>query len=622
VGEADLDDEEGGCVANGAGSVAVGRPVRAVIADEDVAAVRAATNIVGVISQFLPLKRVGRRWVGLCPFHPEKSPSFSVNEEAGLYYCFGCQKKGDVITFVREREGLDFVGAVERLAAGSGVTLHYSDTEVSEARRRRKRLIEAVEQAAQWYHRRLLESPDAGPARGYLRARGISGDEVRTFRLGWAPDGWDHLSRQLRLPDDVWTDTGLGTINRTGRQQDFFRGRIVFPILDPQGDAIGFGGRRLEGGHGPKYLNPTGTPLYDKSKVLFGLSWAKADIVHVQEAVVCEGYTDVIGLFHAGLPRAVATCGTALTEDHVRLLTRFAKRIVLAFDADGAGQAAAERFHQWEQAYDLDVRVAALPNGVDPGELARSDPQLLRKAVEEALPFLAFRLERFFERADLTTAEGRARAAEGAVAVVAQHPNALVRDQYLLDVAARCRVDVARLRDGVRRPGAKRLPTHAPAGVDRTRRHAATPAERDALRVAVDRLEEARDWFDPLLVAEGPTRTALAALLEHGDVLATLEVLDHADADAADVLRQAAAEQTEATAPEAFLRLAHEAARRTLADLRRRVDAAPDPLALAPAVSRVQGWHSLLMDDTADVELRLQAGTDLLAWLLEPGEGN
>ncbi len=648
------------------------------IEDSDVVAVRAAANIVSVIGQVVALKRVGRRWVGLCPFHGEKSASFSVNEEAGLYYCFGCQRKGDAITFLREHEGLDFIAAVERLAGGLNLPLRYTDPDGGEARRRRHRLTGAVEAAVQWYHERLLSSADAGIARGYLRSRGITGAEVRAFRLGWAPGGWDELARNVGLSDQDLRDAGLGLINRRGRQQDFFRNRIMFPIFDPQGEPIGFGGRRLEEGDGPKYLNPGGTPIYDKSKVLYGLSASKADIVQVQEAIVCEGYTDVIGLHRVGVPRAVATCGTALTEDHVKLLTRFAKRLVLAFDADGAGQAAAERFHQWEQTYQLDVVVAALPEGLDPGELARRDPDALRQAITDARPFLAFRLQRIFGAADLRGPEGRARAAERALAAIAQHPNPLVRDQYLMDVSSHCRIELTQLRaqlpltmaamaaagrtasaedrkatlnatrqeqirqhgarDGAQREGSRhpvagdgeaqagsnvagRASTMIDLRTNGRGRAGANNAELDALRVAVDQPDEAVAWLDGVLFTEGPCQRAFAALVEWPSLADALDAIGEQDPEAADLLRRAAAEQTESSLREVFVRLSQETARRTVGELRQRALSAEEPLLLSAQLAYVAGLHTVLMTDSAEDETKVLAGTDLLAWLLEPGEG-
>jgi DNA primase len=200
------------------------------ILDDDIVAVRESTDIVAVISEHVGLKRTGRRWVGLCPFHSEKSGSFSVNAEEKLYYCFGCGAKGDPITFVREIEHLDFVGAVEKLAGKAGITLRYSDDGQSESRKRRARLLAAVEKATEWYHQRLLSAPDAAAARAYLRGRGLTGDEVRAYRIGWAPEGWDELARALRLPDDDFVAAGLGFINSRGRPTDAFRGRVLFAL--------------------------------------------------------------------------------------------------------------------------------------------------------------------------------------------------------------------------------------------------------------------------------------------------------------------------------------------------------------------------------------------------------
>src|SRR3546814_875998 len=248
---------------------------------------------------------------------------------------------------------------------------------------RRAKLVDAVASAVAWYHERLLSAPDAAVARRYLRERGLTGDEVRAFQIGWAPEGWDTLVKALRLPDDIVEESGIGFVNRTRRQTDRFRGRILFPIFDANGDAVGFGGRVMPGSDDPrKYVNTPETVLYQKSKLLYALNWSKGRIVKDDRAIVCEGYTDVIGFARAGVPAAVATCGTALTEEHVRLLRRYARRLVLAFDADAAGQAAAERFYQWEREHELEVSVAALPAGVDPAELAGSDPEALAAAVE------------------------------------------------------------------------------------------------------------------------------------------------------------------------------------------------------------------------------------------------
>ena len=216
------------------------------IPDEEIAQVRAATDIVALISEHSLLKKVGRRWTGLCPFHTEKTPSFSVNAEEGFYYCFGCQQSGDAITFVRAMDHLDFVDSVRFLADRAGITLH-EDAESGRDHQRRSQLLDAMERAVQWYHERLLSAPDAGHARDYLRSRGYDGDIVRRFRLGWAPDDWDAMAKALRLPEHVLSDSGLGFVNRRGRPQDFFRARVLFPICDPSGRPVALGGRILPG---------------------------------------------------------------------------------------------------------------------------------------------------------------------------------------------------------------------------------------------------------------------------------------------------------------------------------------------------------------------------------------
>ncbi|WP_419926420.1 DNA primase [Candidatus Poriferisocius sp.] len=432
------------------------------IHDEDVARVREATDIVAVIGEYVQLKRVGRRWQGLCPFHAEKTPSFSVNAEMGVYHCFGCKVSGDAITFVREVEHADFPEAVERLAGRSGIVLRYTSPGEGADRSKRGKLTEALEQAVEWYHQRLLTAPDAGLARRYLRERGYDGDVVRQYKLGWAPDEWDALASDLGVGADggmsvqVFSDAGLGFRNKGRRIQDSFRARLLFPIFDPSGKPVGFGGRVLPGGEGPKYKNSVDNAVYRKSRVLYGLNWAKQDIVNAGEVIVCEGYTDVIGFAQAGISRAVATCGTALTEDHVRVLRRFAPRIVLAFDADSAGQTAAERFSQWEHAFELEVAVADLPPGADPGELAQNDPERLVAAVDGAMDFMDFRINRVLGDADLGTVKGQVRAGERAARLVAEHPNPEIRDKYLVEIADRCSVSADHLRGvvaGARRSG-------------------------------------------------------------------------------------------------------------------------------------------------------------------------
>ncbi|MEX2293225.1 MAG: DNA primase [Acidimicrobiales bacterium] len=597
------------------------------IVDEDIVAVRAATDIVAVISKYTQLRRSGQRWVGLCPFHGEKTPSFNVNQEMGLYRCWGCQVRGDAITFVREIEHLDFVPAVELLAGWAGITLRYSDKDEGEGRKRRTRLVAAVEKAVDWYHERLLSAPDASVARKYLRERGLSGEEVRAFRIGWAPDAWDELTKALKLPDDIVRDTGLGYLNRSGRQTDAFRGRILFPIFDANGDAVGFGGRVMPGGEGPKYKNTPETTLYQKSKLLYALNWSKAQIVNDDRAIVCEGYTDVIGFARAGIPAAVATCGTALTEEHVRLLRRYAKRLVLAFDADSAGQAAAERFYQWERDHDLEVSVADLPPGVDPADLAGSDPARLAAAVEESVPFLRFRIDRVLQGADLATVEGRARAAEGAVEVIREHPSDGVRDQYLMEVAGRCRIEPDTLRAMLARPapsprerptdrrGPERIveppPSVAPPRLNEER----DSPELEVLRHVVHQWEGVEPWilYEDLFVGDLHAR-AFVALMAHPTVP---DAIAAADPSVAELLTRLATEEVATEPFDAVVRMLTETARTEVRMLHARVAAEPDDAELL----RQQHWLTQTIDRLRDEHSVGEAAEQLVAWVGERGEG-
>lgn len=599
------------------------------IQDDDIAAVRNAADIVAVISEHVQLKRVGRRWQGLCPFHQEKSGSFSVNAEEKLYYCFGCGAKGDVITFVREVEHLDFVGAVEKLAVKSGVTLRYTDEGQTEGRKRRTKLLDAVSKASSWYHDRLLSAPDAAAARGYLRSRGLDGDDVRTFGIGWAPEGWDELARALKVPNDVFVEAGLGFINSRGRPTDAFRGRIIFPIHDVAGATVGFGGRIMPGVDGAKYKNSVDSAIYGKSRLLYGLHMAKADIVKADEAIICEGYTDVIGFFKAGLPRAVATCGTALTEDHVKLLRSFARRVVLAFDADAAGQNAAARVYTWEKQYDLDVAVAVFPGGVDPADLAQSDPEALANAIAEAKPFLKFRLDRVLDSSPLDTPEHRARAAEAAMVVVLEHPSDIVRDQYLLEVAARLRLDPEQLRN--RRPAASRGGASGQGSGPGSRKNTSANRPQRAARAVVHRDTAATEalrhliWdpesiaplLDDVLFPDPLAATAYRAMLATGSVADAIEMAAADDPVAGDLLQRLAVEEPESTVQSVLIRLVDDAANASMAALQAEAMVAADPFAVGESIR----WLNLRIMDLREQEGSLdpdmEAMHDLLAWLTD-----
>jgi len=589
------------------------------IHDEDIAKVRAAADLVQLIGEHTEIKRSGRSWMARCPLHGERTPSLSVSPEKGVYYCFGCQRSGDAISFLQEIDNLDFVGAVESLAGRYGVTLRYTSQNEGATRARKRSLLDAVEKAVHFYHDRLLTSADAGEARGYLRSRGYDGELVRTYRIGWAPDDWDQLARRLKLKDDDLRDSGLGFVNKASRQQDSFRGRVMFPITDERGDAVGFGGRILPGHEGSKYKNTsTESSVYDKSKILYGLHTHRDGIVKAGEAIICEGYTDVIGYATGGIPRAVATSGTALTEDHVKLLKRFsADRVILSFDADAAGIAAAERVYAWEREYELDIRVAALPDGIDPDDLAREDPAALQRAVDEAMPFLKFRLERALAAGDLSTVEGRARTAEHALDVVAEHPDPLVRDPYVIEIADRCRLDVVRLREllaGERSsvmPKRPRVDPDAPL-MPPTR----LTAEDEAIRLAIHRPSEVVGLLSAELFVDPVRREAYEALAEDGLVASA----DRAGPEAGTLLRRLAVDAGDADTDDVLAGLARLTGDRVMRDLQRSARMAEGTEQRRGYADAIQ-WVKSQLELVTESSTRETAVAQLLPWLIEHAEG-
>lgn len=573
------------------------------IADDDIERLRSTVSIVDVVQQYVALKRTGRNWVGLCPFHAEKSGSFNVSEERGRYKCFGCQAGGDVFTFIQEIEHLDFPGAVEHLAAKAGIQLTYTSTGQSKERARRKRLTEAMGDAVEWYHQRLLTGPDARAARDYLRKRGLAGDIARQFKLGWAPDDWDALARDLGQPPDVLQEVGLAFRNRRNRMQDSFRARVMFPIFSDSGEALAFGGRILPGSDDPaKYKNSSETTIYAKSKTLYGLNWAKADVAKSDQVVVCEGYTDVIGFHQAGVPRAVATCGTALTEEHVRILKRYASRVVLAFDADAAGQGAAERFYEWEQKHEVEVSVARLPEGKDPGDLALSDPEALAKAIDDPTPFLRFRLNRTTRQMPRDSAEHKVRFGNAALEVINEHPNPDVRRIYAGEVAAHVGLSVD---DFVSRVGEQRR-SHRPLEV-KPRRHNGPMenAEFAALVLLIDDWDSIAEWLVESLFDDDANRMAFLALAEAGDFDGALEI---APPDAKEVLERAGMADLHLDPMVESRQLIEAAVRR---ELRHRTSLT-DPVALEQ--NRAARLDIEALTGT-DVERSLAAAESLLGWL-------
>jgi DNA primase len=416
------------------------------IRQEDLEAVRERSDLVQVISGHLQLKKAGRdSLVGLCPFHPEKTPSFSVSPSKQVYYCFGCGEGGNVFRFLEKVEGLSFIEVVERLAQHSGITLRYEGESGTAAKRtagRRQAMHRAVAESARLYQRMLLDGREGAEARSYLEKRGIGKESVERFGMGYAPGYSDFLLKRLSrtYSPEVLSEAGLVLKDDAGSFRDRFRSRLMFPIHDLSGNAVGFGGRLLARPgattNAPKYVNSPETPIYRKGELLYNLHRAKSDITRLGRAFLVEGYTDVIALDQAGVAGAVATCGTALGEEHIRVLSRFTETAVLAFDSDEAGARAAERAFQFHQRYAVDLSVLVLPEGQDPADYALgSGGDAFLELAARAKPLVEYMIDRALTGRSLDDIEERARAARAGLAMVATLDDAVRRDEYARLVA-------------------------------------------------------------------------------------------------------------------------------------------------------------------------------------------
>jgi DNA primase len=419
----------------------------------DIDRVREATDLVELISEVTKVKRSGRSHMAVCPFHEEKTPSMSIDPARGLYHCFGCGKGGDVFSFIQETQGVDFGDALELLARRAGITL-VRDAADAQRRGRRGAAVEAIRKAIEVYHDRLKRAPEAGPARAYLRNRGYDLAIIDEWKIGFAGIDWDTLTKELRaggVEDRALIDAGLSRRGRHGLF-DVFRGRLMFPIHDLRGDPVGFGGRKIEevdrnstNNPDAKYVNSADSIVYHKGSILFGLDRARREISDESPAVVVEGYTDVIAMHLAGVKTAVATCGTALGDGHFDLLRRFSEKVVLAFDSDEAGSRAALRGDELESPFrlDLDLRVAVMPDGLDPADLVQQErSEELVGAVEAARPLLERRIEHEVSRHDLSGPEGRARALHAAAEQVRRVNDQIARREYSRFVARLVGVDL------------------------------------------------------------------------------------------------------------------------------------------------------------------------------------
>jgi DNA primase len=422
----------------------------ALISSESVERVKQAADIVEVVSAHTDLRRQGAHYMGLCPFHDERSPSFSVEPQEKLYHCFGCGVGGDVIKFVEEKDGLNFAEAVELLADRYGVELEreQEDPRAEAKRQRRRRLEELLDRAAAFYSSFLWESEEAGKARDYLAQRGLREEVLRDFGVGYAPSAWDKLLvRGQRAGFSVEEMRGVGLVQRgrTGGEYDRFRERIMFPIRDRRGRVLGFGGRAMRSDQGAKYVNTAETEFFHKSQILYGVDRAKAAIAKAGRAVVVEGYTDVLALHQAGMEEAVAVMGTAITGEQVAALSGMVDEVILALDADAAGQEAMLRAQSVAAGRRMRLRVAAMPAGEDPAEMmaAAEGPERFRALLEKAEELTAFQVGLVLGRTDVGSPVARDQALAEVAPVLAGMGESAGREDLVRRVAERLDLDPA-----------------------------------------------------------------------------------------------------------------------------------------------------------------------------------
>ncbi len=410
------------------------------IADDTIEEVRRASDIVDVISQYLQLRKRGRNYLGLCPFHQEKTPSFNVSPDKQMYHCFGCGVGGNVFTFVMEHEKVSFVEAVRTLATRAGITLPAEGSGGRGESTEHEALYDACKTAGLYYYETLFHSPEGKFALEYFRHRGFSDATMTKFGLGYSKHSWDGLvtlAAERKLDPGQFEKAGLLLKRDDGTYYDRFRGRAMFPIFSPSGRPVGFGARKMrEDDPMGKYINSPETPIYVKSRSLYGLFHSKEAIRAQEFAVLVEGYADLISVFQAGVENIVASSGTALTEDQIRLVGRYAKAITLVYDADSAGSKATMRGVDLIIENGLDVSVATLPEGEDPDSFVKKNGgDAFRKRLAEAVSFLDFKASAFRDQGILATPEGKTRAVRSIVETIAKMKDEIKRNFYIKSVA-------------------------------------------------------------------------------------------------------------------------------------------------------------------------------------------
>ncbi|MFC1595424.1 DNA primase [Gemmatimonadota bacterium] len=451
--------------------------------------VRAASDIVDVISPYVKLKKKGKNWFGLCPFHNEKTPSFSVQRERGMYYCFGCGVGGNAITFLVEHDGMTFPQAVEELAHRAGIAIPVQRVETDSRERDRDSIREALEAAAAFYQAEL-KGVSGKEAVSYLKSRGITGTTAKTFRLGFAPDAWDTLISQMKgrgFSEEILSQAGLVKPREGGGHYDTFRNRLVFPFMDRRGRICGFGGRILdEVDNTPKYLNGPETATFRKGSVLYGLPQAVETMLKEERALLVEGYFDVMSLHQAGIKGVVAASGTAFTDQQALILKRLVKRVLLLFDADAAGQKAAFRSYAGLVKEGLDVAFLPMPHGEDPDTMIRNEgAEEFRGRLRHAMGVVAFWFDTLETAVEDLDVGGRAAVTRDLLDLLRHDSDFLRRSMSMQEVSARVGLDEATLQREMKAIAEREAPYDERQTGGTSHRDIAPPAriESDLLRM-------------------------------------------------------------------------------------------------------------------------------------------
>jgi DNA primase len=518
------------------------------IKDEDVAHVRDHTPIDEVVGEYVQLKNAGGgQKKGLCPFHDEKSPSFHVTPSKGYFHCFGCQTGGDVIAFVMKMDHISFTETIERLAERIGYQLHYDESGPSDRPSvNRSRLVAANTAAMKFYQEQLGLPGPAQVGREFLQKKGFTKEDADQFQVGYAPDEWDALNKHLTglgYTTEELTTAGLIKESARGTNIDRYRNRVMWPVKDISGDVVGFGARKLAGDdvdQGPKYLNTSETPIYKKSSLLYGLDVAKKEIAKKRQVVIVEGYTDVMAARLAGVTTAIATCGTAFGDAHIKIIRQllmdddaFRGEVIFTFDGDAAGQKAALRAFEDDQKFVAQTYVAIAQNGMDPNELRQSGgDEAVRDLIARRVPMFEFAIKSTIAKYDTATPEGRVTALNQVAPLLGKIKDSSLRPEYIKSLAGWLGMDTDTVAQAVKRVAGKSntpLPNIPASQVNL--KEPLLMLEREVLKAKLQVPDMIADWsaLEPAAFTYPPYAALRAAIdIGNGD---TSKLIDGASED-------------------------------------------------------------------------------------------